>query len=257
MELERTPQIISLSPDNIDKEHICCAFADKKCSHGYLAKKDWLNDQFKIGYTFKKFDVRGKVFIEYVPAEHAWLPVDAPGYLLINCFWVSGQYKGMGFGKLLLDECIRDSHGKAGIIVVTGGKKRPFMSDSRFLKHQGFIKVDEAAPYFELWCKKNYPGALDPKFLDSAKQARCENKNGIVVYYSNTCPFNEYYVNTVLKDFAKMKNIPLDIIEITSQQTGRNMPVPWIIHSLFYNGEYLTHELKSEKGLEKLFGKLV
>lgn len=252
-----TPQIISLTPNNIANEHICCAFADKKCASGYQAKKDWLKGQFENGYTFKKLDVRGKVFIEYVPAEHAWLPVDAPGYMIINCFWVSGQYKGKGLGKLLLEECFHDSKEKAGVVVITGGKKRPFMSDSKFFKLQGFEKVDEAVPYFELWCKKNDPDAPIPKFLDSSKQAISENKNGIVVYYSNTCPFNEYYVNTVLKDFAKMKNIPLEIVEITSQEIGRNMPVPWIIHSLFYNGEFLIHELKSEKGLEKLFGKLI
>ena len=46
-----------------------------------------------------------KFFIEYVPAEYAWLPVTAPNYLMINCFWVSGQYKGQGHGYNLLQFC--------------------------------------------------------------------------------------------------------------------------------------------------------
>jgi GNAT superfamily N-acetyltransferase len=253
--MNNDPQIISVTPDNIASEHICCAFSDKKCNEGYQAKKDWLNEQFKIGYSFKKLDVRGKVFIEYMPAEHAWLPVEAPNYMLINCFWVSGQYKGKGYGKQLLNECIQDSRNKEGIITVASRKKRPFMSDPKFLSLQGFEIVDEAPPYFDLWCKKNNPDAPNPKFFDSSRHAKCENKDGIVVYFSNTCPFNEYYVKTVLKDFAARKHIPLKIIEIDSQQAGHKVPVPWIIHSLFYNGEFLTHELKSEKGLEKLFNR--
>ena len=90
------PKYITLTEDNIDKEHICCAFSDKKCLEGYESKKEWLKKEFANGYVFRRLDARAKVFIEYVPAEYAWLPVTAPNYLMINCFWVSGQYKGQG-----------------------------------------------------------------------------------------------------------------------------------------------------------------
>lgn len=36
------PKYITLTEDNIDKEHICCAFSDKKCLEGYESKKEWL-----------------------------------------------------------------------------------------------------------------------------------------------------------------------------------------------------------------------
>ena len=85
---------ITLTKENIDTEHICCAFSDKKCLKGYEMKKAWLKKEFDNGYIFRRLDARAKVFIEYVPAEKAWIPVDASNYLMINCFWVSGQYKG-------------------------------------------------------------------------------------------------------------------------------------------------------------------
>ena len=47
-----------------------------------------------------------------MPAEKAWAPVEADGYMYINCLWVSGQFKGQGYSNLLLEECIRDSRGK-------------------------------------------------------------------------------------------------------------------------------------------------
>jgi ribosomal protein S18 acetylase RimI-like enzyme len=63
-------------------------------------------------------DVKHKVFIEYGHAEEAWAPIDASGYMLINCFWVAGSYKGQGYGKKLLKECLKDSKDKNGVVVI-------------------------------------------------------------------------------------------------------------------------------------------
>ena len=97
---------INLDRDSIGGEHICCAFSDKKCAQGYELKKQWLTTQFDHGYVFRRLDERAKVFIEYGPAEKAWVPVTAPGYLMLGCFWVSGKYKRNGHGKALLRDAI-------------------------------------------------------------------------------------------------------------------------------------------------------
>ena len=68
-------KIIKLDENNIDSEHICCGFSDKKCGEGYQSKKDLIKQRLSEGFTFKKFDVRGKAFIEYVPTENAWSPI--------------------------------------------------------------------------------------------------------------------------------------------------------------------------------------
>lgn len=102
-------EFITLGKSNIDTEHICCAIADKKCSHSYELKKHWLKKKFVNGYIFRRIDARAKVFIEYGSAEMGWVPIAAPNFLLINCFWVSGQYKGKGYGKELLRLAMEDS----------------------------------------------------------------------------------------------------------------------------------------------------
>ena len=68
---------ITLTKDNIEKEHICCAFSDKKCQESYNLKKEWLKRQFENGYVFRRLNERAKVFIEYGPAENGWVPVKA------------------------------------------------------------------------------------------------------------------------------------------------------------------------------------
>lgn len=243
---------IQLSKDNIDCEHICCAFSDKKCNQGYLAKKEWLKNNFEDGYVFKKADARAKVFIEYTPAENAWAPIDAPGYMFIDCFWVSGQYKGKGLGKELFNECLKDSKDKNGIVVITGDKKRPFLSDPKFFKHLGFEKCDSALPYFELWHLKLKGNTNSPKFKDCVKNPELPKHEGLTIYYSNACPFTDYYVNVELANIAKSKDIPLVICHLDSKEKAQNHIIPFTIYSLFYNGKFITHEILSAGRFEKL-----
>ena len=69
------------------------------------SKKAWLTERLDQGLVFLKGDVRGKCFIEYIPAEYAWAPIEADGYLYIDCLWVSGQFKGHGYSCLLYTSC--------------------------------------------------------------------------------------------------------------------------------------------------------
>ena len=88
---------------------------------------------------------RGKCFIEYIPAENAWVPIAADGYLYINCLWVSGSMKGHGYSNDLLEACIRDAkaQGKKGICILCAeGRKREFLADPKFLTHKGFCVAD-------------------------------------------------------------------------------------------------------------------
>ena len=93
---------IRITKENIDFEHICCAMSGKQS----VAKKAWLRERFAEGLVFYRSEERGKCFIEYIPAENAWVPIDAPGYLYIDCLWVSGALKGHGYAGELLAEPI-------------------------------------------------------------------------------------------------------------------------------------------------------
>ena len=127
---------IHITKENIDKEHICCAMSGKQA----LAKKEWLKKRFDEGLVFYRSEERGKCFIEYIPAENAWVPIEAGGWLYINCLWVSGSMKGHGYSSELLSECIRDAkeQGKKGICILCAeGRKREFLADPKFRKKPG------------------------------------------------------------------------------------------------------------------------
>ncbi len=143
---------INLTQNNLDEEHICCAIADKKHQSGVAIKKKWLNHQIAEGHIFRKLDERGKVFIEYSPLETAWTPVIGDNYIYIYCLWVSGSFKNKGYGKSLLEYCINDARNqnKAGICTISSKKKKPFLSDKKFLTGYGYKTVDNIGDDYEL-----------------------------------------------------------------------------------------------------------
>lgn len=252
---------ITLDKSNIDNEHICCAFSDKKCQEGYALKKEWLKREFDNGYVFRRLDARAKVFLEYVPAEKAWIPVDAPNYLMLNCSWVSGQYKEKGHGKALLQSAIDDakSQGKYGLATVAGIKKLHFMSDTKWLLKQGFEIVEKLSNGFALLVLKFDDACPTPSFKECVKSGECLEKNGLVAYYTHRCPYTDYYVNGSLCTLAQEHKIPLKIIKIGTMEEAQSSPTPATIFSLFYNGKFITTDLSvcTDKQFEKMLSNVL
>ena len=244
-------KIITVDSNNIEKQHICCAISDKKGETCVSSKKMWLKERFKDGLVFNKLDVRAKVFIEYIPAEKAWFPIIADGYMHIDCFWVSGQFKGQGYANKLLEQCISDAKekGKHGLTVLSSTKKMPFLSDPKYLKYKGFRADDTAHPYYELLYLPFDEKAPVPKFKDCAKQGKISEK-GIVLYYSNQCPHTDKYA-PIIRDIAKQHDITFTLHKIETTEQAQNAPTPFTTYSLFYDGVFVTNEILSEKKFEK------
>ncbi len=252
-------EIITLTKENLEREHICCAIANNKDCQ-VLSKKAWLADRLDEGLVFKKGNVRGKCFIEYIPAENAWVPVEAEGYMYIDCLWVSGKYKGQGYSNMLLDECIRDSmeKGRRGLVTLSSDKKRGFLSDPGYLAYKGFRTADTVEPYFKLmylpFDENDDADEHVPRFRQQAKEPRVEN-GGFTLYYTAQCPFTAKYV-PVLEQTAAEKGLPLKTIKLESREDARNAPTPFTTYSLFYNGAFLTNEILSVKKFEKIVSSL-
>lgn len=236
---------ITLTKENIATEHICCAISDKKCIESSELKKQWLKKEFEKGFVFKRMDDRAKVFIEYGPAENAWIPVTASNFLMLGCFWVSGKYKGQGHGKALLQEAIIDAkkQGRDGLVTVVGTKKFHFMSDTKWLLKQGFIECDTTPAGFSLLYLPFNKESAVPKFNKLAKTGECPEKNGYVVYYSNRCPFTEFHVKESLAETAAKRKLEIKVIQLKTMKDAQSAPSPATIFSLFYNGRFITTDL--------------
>ena len=247
-------EYIRVTKDNIEKEHICCAISNNSDIQ-VSSKKAWLSDRFDDGLVFLKSVERGKCFIEYIPAENAWVPVDADGYMYIDCLWVSGSFKGHGYSNDLLGECIKDSRekGRTGLCILSSAKKKPFLVDPKYLDYKGFAVCDEADNGIQLWYMPFDKKAEKPRFRSCAKHPHTDGK-GYVLYYTNQCPFNAKYVPLVEKT-AKENGIMFKAILLDSKEAAQNAPTPVTTYALFKDGEYISNEQMNESRFLKLVGK--
>lgn len=245
-------ELIEMTPERLDREHICCALGAKAYEEAVNSKKSWLKDRMAEGLTFVRLNERAKVFIEYLPAEAAWVPVHAPNYMMINCLWVSGRYKGQGYARKLLERCMADARerGMDGVVHMFSDKKMPYLSERKFFLHHGFEVVDEAEPYYELAVLRWNDAAPLPSFKETAR-ALTVNEEGLVVYYTPQCPF----AAGVLQDWqavAEERGIPFRAHRIMSREEAQKAPAPWTTFAFFYNGRYVGHEMMSRKKLEQI-----
>jgi len=234
-----------VSEENIADEHICCAIGSDKVNRARAnQKKEWLSKRFSKGHRFLKADVRGKVFIEYSPAEVSIFPVEAEGFALIQCFWVSGRFKGHGLGRKLYDQVEADCRaaGYKGIVAVVAKSKKPFMVDKKFLIHFGFEVIDSADPWYELVVRKFDEGADNPRFMDSARKGGLTGRKGLDFFYSPACPFNSDFTQ-IMADIAEELDFPVRIHRIETRDDLHLLPNPWGLFSVFLDGEMLSAEV--------------
>lgn len=244
--------LIQVTEDNIDEEHICCAISEKKGENCVGSKKAWMKQQFEDGLVFTKLNERGKVFIEYIPAQKAWIPIDAKEFMHINCLWVSGKFKGQGYSSELLDSCIKDAKEKGykGLTALGSKKKKHFLADPKHLKYKGFQIANTIAYDYELLYLPFEDDISIPSFNDCVRECVIEEQ-GYVLYYTNQCPHTDKYV-PILEAAIKEAGEAIKIIKIESLQDAKACPAPFTTYSLFYNGQLYTNEILGPSKIVKM-----
>jgi len=238
---------IVVDQSNINEEHICCAITAK--NEGSILKKAWISERFADGLVFLKADVRGKCFIEYMPAENAFCPIRADGYMYIDCLWVSGKFQGQGYARALLEQCIHDSRqkGKKGLVILSSQKKKPYLADGSFLRHMGFILADRKDSYFDLMVLPFNKHEQLPCFSHHPVPM----SSGFVLYYTHQCPFAAVYAGQ-LKEAARKRQADFQMIQLANAQEAQHSPAVFSTFSLFYQGKFITHEIMSVNKFEKI-----
>lgn len=245
-------EYIKVNQDNIDKEHICCALSGKEAN----VKKVWMKQQYPYGYTFIKLNERAKVFVDFVPAEYAFSPIEAENMLFIYCLWVSGKYAKQGHASALLTLVEEEAMklGKDGLVIVSSSKKKPFLSDYKFLMKKGFVIADEGYDDYILLYKPLHENAKVPKFCETVKQNK-QSDSGLTLYYSNQCVFSEKYTKAVYEK-AISNHWDMSIHKIENREEICKQGIISPLYSLFYQGKFITNEIMSVAKFEKLMEKL-
>lgn len=232
---------INLTAENLAYEHLCCIIRSKKSHPGIDSKRQWLSDRLSEGHVFRKLDAKATVFIEYAPLETAWVPVNGDNYLYLYCLWVTGSYKGKGYGKALMEYCLDDAKekGKSGICMLGSKKQKSWLSNQAFAKKFGFEVVDTADNGYELLAL-----SLDgttPAFAPNVKTPGIESKE-LTIYYDMQCPYVHQNIE-MIKQHCKASNVPASFIQVDTLQKAKELPCVFNNWGVFYNGNFETVNL--------------
>ncbi len=244
---------INLNNENVSDEHLCCIIRSRIVHLGIESKKDWLSERFKEGHVFRKLNAKATVFIEYAPLETAWTPIVGENYLYIYCLWVSGKYKGHGYGKALMNYCIEDAKlkGKSGVCMLGSVKQKAWLSDQSFAKEYGFDVVDITNNGYQLLAL-SFNGTK-PKFAENAKKETIKNKD-LTIFYDTQCPYIYQNIEKI-KQYCKENDIPISLNKIETLEQAKNLPCVFNNMAVFYDGIFKTVNLIDENYIKRIMEK--
>lgn len=232
---------VNLTAENLASEHLSCIIRSKKPHQGVEAKRQWLADRLKEGHVFRKLDVKAQVFMEYAPLETAWVPIIGDNYYYVYCLWVSGSYKGKGYGKALMEYCLADAKkkGKSGVCMLGANKQKAWLSDQSFAKKYGFSVVDATDNGYELLAL-SFDGTV-PKFAQNVRKQAIEGTE-LTIYYDMQCPY--IYQNIeLLKEYCGTNEVPVSFIQVDTLQKAKELPCVFNNWAVFYKGKFETVNL--------------
>ncbi len=240
---------VDLTPETAADASICCIVRAKKSHPGIEAKRTWLSARLKDGHVFRKVAAAECAFIEYAPLETAFIPVEGENYLYIYCLWVQGAPRGQGFGRRLMESCLEDARvqGRSGVCMLGAEKQKAWLSDQSFARKFGFQPVDTAGEYSLL--ALSLDGTV-PRFSDGARHMAVDAP-GLVVYYSDQCPFIPSRVDK-LREYCAAHDIPAQFIHVDSAEKARALPCVFNNWAVFYDGRFRTVNQIDGAALERL-----
>jgi GNAT superfamily N-acetyltransferase len=251
--------IIDTNSENI-LEYGVCGYKSMK-RPGYPEKIEWLKDRFQEGLKIKTLysDKDGtQGMIEYIPGEYCWRPVEASEYMFIHCIFVGfkREYKGKGYGSLLLNECIKDAkkENRPGVAIVT--RKGAFMVGKELLLKHDFEVVDKAPPDFELLVKKFNKNSPAPSFKGNWEEKQSHYGKGLTIIRADQCPYTVKNVNEICESAAKELGIKPNVITLENYAEAQESPCPFGIFCIIYDGKLIAEHPISNKRFMNIMKKL-
>jgi GNAT superfamily N-acetyltransferase len=223
-------------------------------NQGYQPKVEWLQERFAEGLRFLLFrDEKRKplAFLEYVPGECAWRPVDAKGWLFVHCLWVysRGQKVG-GLGSRLIQACVDEARQARATGVAAMVSDGPWMAGKQVYLKNGFGQIAEA-DRFQLITYRLREGP-EPRFRDiSGNTAKFP---GLHIVYAAQCPMLPKSVND-LSEMAAEHGLELKVTVLRSAREAQNAPSYYGVFSLLWNGRLLSDHYVSKGRFKNILRK--
>jgi hypothetical protein len=235
------PELVELTPENF--ESLACCGVKDPAHAGRRLKNCWLAAQFRKGLRARVLiapDRRQCGYIEYLPGEHAWRGVDAPGYMFVHCIWTFyRQYQRQGAARTMLDACLEDARraGMHGVAAIA--REKPWLAGSALFLANGFEQVDAAPPDYRLLVKKLDPSAPSPAFRGDGEQRLQRYAEGFTVIRSSQCPHAVKFADEIISAARDDYGLDPRVVEIRTARQAQAAPTPYAGFALIRDGKLL------------------
>jgi hypothetical protein len=244
--------LVKVGPENLAECGIGCI--TNREHPGYGEKEGWLQARFAEGLRFLLFrSEQGKplAFLEYVPGEYAWRPVDAPGWLFVHCLWVysAGQKVG-GLGGRLIQACLEEARKDGAVGVAALVSDGPWMAGAKVFLKNGF-RQSAQKDRFELVAHRLKEGP-EPRFRDVGLP--WVNDRGLHLVYAPQCPMLPKSVQD-LGEMAAENGLELKITKLETAHEAQNAPSYYGVFNLLWNGRLLSDHYVSRGRFKNILRK--
>ena len=236
--MEGTREVVLdlVGPDNLTECGIGCIMNSRH--EGFQPKVDWLDRRFDEGlrfFLFRDESQRPLAFLEYVPGEYAWRPVEADGWLFVHCLWVYQRGRAVGgLGPRLIEACVDEASkaGRTGVAAMVS--EGPWMAGRQVFLKCGFEAVAQA-DRFEIVTRRLGEGPA-PSFRDICDHVA--DYPGLHVVVGHQCPMLPKSVND-LSEVAAEAGLELHVTVLDTAKKAQRAPSYYGVFSLLWNGQLL------------------
>lgn len=254
-------EIIDITPETIAQYGVC-GYKDMKKHLELRRKISWFKEYYPKGLRMKVLfsDTAGyQGMIEYMPGEIAHRPVEADGYLFIQCIFTGfrKEYKGKGYGETLIRECIREAEeGKFnGVATVT--RTGSFMAKKDIFGKLGFTVTDSAPPDFDLLALRFNEDFETPCFSPGLASHVGDYPSGLTIIRSAQCPYSVKNVDAIMKTAKEKYHLNPVLIDLEDAREVRQSPCAFGTFCIIYNGMIISYHPISNGRFENIMKKLV
>ncbi|NIO00758.1 MAG: hypothetical protein GTO42_01245 [Candidatus Latescibacteria bacterium] len=232
-----------VGPANLSDCGIGCLTNPK--NKGYGPKAEWLQKRFAEGLRFLLYrDEKGKplAFLEYVPGEYAWRPVEARGWLFVHCVWVYPKAQKVGgLGGRLIRACVEEARQAGARGVAAMASDGAWMAGKEVFLKNAFVQVAET-DRFQLVIHRLREGP-EPRFRDIS--GNLAKYKGLHIVYCAQCPMLLKSVND-LSEMAAEHDLELKTTLLKSAREAQNAPSYYGVFSLIWDGRLLSDHYVSK-----------
>lgn len=257
-------EYVRLTEDNFT-DIICCPggleVKDKEFRGELYKTIEWRKEMLKRGMrgfvAYKDGTARG--FIEYMPAEVAPFPIEAPGSAVLMCYHYAAEKEEEHLPiEVEMIERVLDDTRNSYDGLVTLGWENPVHFPIDLLEEIGFETVEQDE-YISLMWYDFGKGGTEPKMLCSdytPKDLSNRGKISVELGYSSRCPYSIHNRATMDEVISELDTDNIDYI--IHRIDTKEEAIRWAISSwnwdwLFINGKEVPgYKMRKEELKEKI-----